>query len=273
MKELTLATTSSDLGSPDVHDVRARIWPNLLISFAVLIAAYVLAVNPDLFDRPLATMINSVGGHSRLFDNFVLIGYSLPTFSGVFLLSLIWFSWFDDTGAEHRSRILVGTLASFAVGGVSRLLQHVLPTHPRPYYDPTIHFQMPLGPGHVPLNTWNSFPSDHATVFSGLVVVIFIARSRFALAAIIVTAFVELSRIYFGAHYLSDLLGGAALASIAVWAVQAPFFVSLGRLVARWEQTRPSYFYMAAFFVSYQVATLGGDLRWVASMLRAAGGF
>jgi undecaprenyl-diphosphatase len=105
-----------------------------------------------------------------------------------------------------------------------------------------------------------------------LVVVIFIARSRFALAAIIVTAFVELSRIYYGAHYPSDLLGGAALASMAVWAVQAPFFVSLGRLGAKWEQTRPSYFYMAAFFVSYQVATLGGDLRWVASMLRAAVG-
>ena len=101
---------------------------------------------------------------------------------------------------------------------------------------------------------------------------IYIARSRFALAAIILTAVVELSRIYYGAHYPSDLLGGAALASMVVWAVQAPFFVSLGRLATRWEQARPSYFYMVAFFVSYQVATLAGDIRWVASVLRAASG-
>jgi hypothetical protein len=30
---------------------------------------------------------------------------------------------------------------------------------------------------------------------------------------------------------------------------------------------------MAAFFVSFEIATLAGDLRWVASMLRAASGF
>ncbi len=29
---------------------------------------------------------------------------------------------------------------------------------------------------------------------------------------------------------------------------------------------------MAAFFVSYQIATLAGDLRWVASVLKAASG-
>lgn len=270
MKESILTTTSSHIGSPEV---RTRILPNLSISLAAFVAAFVLAVYPDLFDRPLATVINSVAGRSNVFDNLVLSAYYGPSFSGVLLVSLIWFCWFDSTDAENRSRILVGTLASLAIGGVSRLLQHVLPTHPRPYYDPAFHFQLPSGFLNVPLNTWNSFPSDHAAVFSGLAIVIYIARARFAVAAIFLTAIVELPRIYYGAHYPSDLLGGAALASIVVWAVQAPFFVSLGQLGARWERTHPSYFYMVAFFVSYQIATLAGDLRWVASMLRAASGF
>jgi membrane-associated phospholipid phosphatase len=272
MKETTLESTSSAVGPPEVRGIRARILPNLLFSFAAFIAAFVLAVNPDWFDRPLTRMIDSVVGRSNVFDNLVFSAYFVPTFSGVILLSLIWFSWFDSTDAEHRARILVGTLASLAIGGASRLLQHVLPTHPRPYYDPALHFQLPPGFSQVPLNTWNSFPSDHVVVFSGLAIVLYIARSKFALAAIVLTAVVELSRIYYGAHYPSDLLGGAALASIAVWAVQAPFFVSLGQLGARWERTRPAYFYMAAFFVSYQVATLAGDIRWVASVLRAASG-
>lgn len=271
MGESTSATTSGRV-APEAGYSCTRILRNLLISFAAFIAAFVMASYPDLFDRPLAAMINGVAGRSSLFDNLVFSAFFAPTFSGVFLVSLIWFSWFDNTDAEHRSRILVGTLASIAIGGVSRLLQHVLLTHPRPYYDPAFHFHLPSGLPQAPLNTWNSFPSDHVAVFSGLVVVIYIARSRFAVAAIVLTAIVELSRIYYGAHYPSDLLGGAALASIVIWAVQAPLFVSLGQLGVKWERTKPSYFYMAAFFVSYQIATLAGDLRWVASVLRAASG-
>ena len=272
MKQTTLARTSSLVEAPRVPDTRSRILPNLLISVAVFIAAFILAVNPDVFDRPLSTMINSIAGRSNIFDNLVVAAYYFPTFSGAILVSLIWSCWFDNTDAEHRSRILVGALASLAVGGLSRLLQHILPTHPRPYYDPAIHFKLPSGVVNLPLNTWNSFPSDHVVVFSGLAIVAFIARSRFALAAIILTAVVELARIYYGAHYPSDLLGGAALASIAIWAAQAPLPVSLGRLAVGWEQRRPSLFYMAAFFISYQIATLAGDLRWVASMLRSAYG-
>ena len=271
MEESTPPTASRPV-APEVRDIRARILPNLLISFAAFIAAYVLAVYPDLFDRPLATLINSLAGRSSVFDNLVFSAFLAPTFSGVILVSLIWFSWFDNTDVEHRSRILVGTLASLAIGGISRLLQHALSTHPRPYYDPAFHYQLPSGLLNLPLNTWNSFPSDHVAVFAGLVVVIYIARSRFAVAAILLTATVELARIYDGAHYPSDLLGGAALASFVVWTVQRPLFVSLGQLGVNWERTKPSYFYMAAFFVSYQVATLAQDLRWLASVLRAASG-
>ena len=142
--ESTSAATSGRV-APEAGYSRTRILRNLLISFAAFIAAFVLASYPDLFDRPVAAMIGSVAGRSSLFDNLVFSAFFAPTFSGVFLVSLIWFSWFDNTDAEHRSRIFVGTLASIAIGGVSRLLQHVLLTHPRPYYDPAFHFQSPSG--------------------------------------------------------------------------------------------------------------------------------
>jgi undecaprenyl-diphosphatase len=162
---------------------------------------------------------------------------------------------------------MVGTLASFGAGVVSRLLQHVLSTHPRPLYDRALDFRLPPDARDLAqvLNTWNSFPSDHVAVFAGLVVVLYIVRSRFAHAAAF-TGIVELARVYMGAHYPSDLIGGAALASMVVWAVQAPAIISLGVPIAKRERTSPSLFYTIAFLLSYQIPTLFGDIRWTASL-------
>src|SRR6266702_3687129 len=72
---------------------------------------------------------------------------------------------------------------------------------------------------------------------------------------------------YAGAHYPSDLIGGAALGTIAIWAVQRPKIFSLCSPALQWEKRSPSIFYATAFFLSYQVATLFGDLRWTASLI------
>jgi membrane-associated phospholipid phosphatase len=242
-----------------------KIWRNVLISVFVFIVAFVVAVNPDSFDRPVTRFINGFVDSSTFFDKLVWAVFAFPTFSGVLLMALIWFCWFEADSSERRSRILIGTLASFGAGVVSRLLQHTLPTHPRPYYDKALEFRLPSD-FPEPLNTWDSFPSDHVAVFAGLVVVTYIARSRFAFAATVFTAVVELARTYMGAHYPSDLLGGAALASIVVWAVQAPIIVSLAVPVVKREQSSPSLFYTIAFFLSYQIPTLFGDIRWAASL-------
>jgi membrane-associated phospholipid phosphatase len=233
---------------------------NVLISSLVFLGAFAVALAPEIFDRPLTGLINSFANRSRLFDGLVSSLNDCCSFSGVVLMALIWSCWLDTNNIESRARILVGTLAAVAAGGFSRVLQHVLPTHPRPFHDPAFAFQAPSGiEQHY--NTWNSFPSDHVTVFMGLAFVIYIARSRFAIFAIVWTIFVETSRVYMGGHYPSDMVGGAALGAVAVWATQVPWLISLGsRLVIRLERS-PSLFCMGAFFLSYQIATLFGDIR------------
>jgi undecaprenyl-diphosphatase len=181
---------------------------------------------------------------------------------------LIWSCWFNTKDIESRVRILVGTLATLVAGGISRFLQYNLPTHPRPMHDPALGFQAPSGIEH-PYNTWNSFPSDHVAVFAGLVVVIYIAHPRFAVFAILWTVLVEATRTYMGGHYPSDLIGGAALSAIMVWAAQASWSVSLGGNVMRWEQSSPATFYMGAFFLSYQIATLFVDVRYTFGQISA----
>ena len=248
------------------RDVRLRIGYNVLISGIALVAAFALAINPDIFDRPLTGLINGFAGRSAFFDRLTFILFTSPTFSGAVLVALVWSCWFDTTDPESRAHILVGTLASLGAGVISRVLQYTLPTHPRPFYDSTLGFKLPANL-EQPLNTWNSFPSDHVTVFAGLVVVIYIARSRFAFAAIALTALTEFARVYMGAHYPSDLIGGAALASLVVWATETSWFTSLGSRIVGWQRRSPSLFYMSAFFISYQIATLAGDIRWAASIL------
>jgi undecaprenyl-diphosphatase len=139
-------------------------------------------------------------------------------------------------------------------------LQHKLPTHPRPYYDTALGFHLPFNP-EVPYNNWNSFPSDHVTVFAGLAVVLYIVRPKFVVYAIVGTTIVESFRTYIGAHYPSDLIGGAALAASVVWASQLSWPILAGKKILRLEQSSPGAFYLGAFFLSYQIATLFNDIR------------
>jgi hypothetical protein len=122
----------------------SRIHRNLLLSCAVLLAAFALAQAPEVFDRPVTRLINDFANRSWLFDYFVAASSKYYTFSGVALMAMIWFCWFDDSAPENRARILVGTLASLGAGIASRFLQHTLPTHPRPYYDLALGFHRPL---------------------------------------------------------------------------------------------------------------------------------
>jgi membrane-associated phospholipid phosphatase len=258
--------------SPSVglhHDgtgAELRIWRNVLISSIVFLGALAVALIPGVFDRPLTGLINSFATRSALFDRLIADFSGGFTFSGAVLIALIWSCWFDTKDRESRARILVGTLASFGAGVISRFSQHAFPTHSRPYYDPALDFQAPVGVEQY--NTWNSFPSDHVAVFAGLVFVIYVAHSRFVIFAIVWTMLMESCRTYTGAHYPSDLIGGAALAGMVVWAAQASWSISLGRRIMRLEQLSPSLFYMSAFFLTYQIATLVGDIRSTSAHIR-----
>jgi membrane-associated phospholipid phosphatase len=244
-----------------------RICRNVLLSSLIFFGALVLAVYPDIFDRPITGWMNSYVGRWPVFDRVAIATFVFPTFSGCLLMALIWSCWFDTVDRDLRARILAGTLASFGAGLVSRLLQYTVPTHLRPVYDKVLAFQQLAGFNGTH-NTWNSFPSDHATVFTGLALVIWFANSRFAVFAVVLTLTVELARTYVGGHFPSDLIGAAGLSAVVIWSAQAGWFVAIARWLAKFEQKAPSLFYMCAFFISYQIASLFLDVRNAASLVR-----
>ena len=249
-----------DLGAYRTSSVNRPTARNLVISGLVFVDALALALVPETFDRPTTRLINGVANRSWLFDYLAEASSKYFTFSGVVLMAMIWYCWFENRDTERRARILVGTLASIGAGCISRLLQHKLPIHPRPYYDAALNFQLPANLEEA-FNNWNSFPSDHVTVFAGLAVVLYVARPSFITHAILWTIVVEFFRNYIGAHYPSDLIAGAGLGAFAVWASQTSWPILAGKAMMRWEQSSPGPFYMIAFFSSYQIATLFNDIR------------
>jgi membrane-associated phospholipid phosphatase len=233
---------------------------NLAISGLVFLCAFALALVPEAFDRPATRLINSYANRSWLFDYFAESSSRYFTFSGVIMMAMVWYCWFQKPDTECRARVLAGTLASVGAGSISRILQHTLPTHPRPYFDAALGFQLPLNLEEV-FNNWNSFPSDHVTVFAGLAVVLYISRQSFVIYGILWIIVVESFRNYIGAHYPSDLVAGVALAALAVWASQMSWPISVAKKVMRLENSSPGLFYMSAIFLSYQIATLFNDIR------------
>jgi membrane-associated phospholipid phosphatase len=237
---------------------------NVLISFAFFLAALGLVCFPGLIDIPVVKLFNSYADRYRLLDTLLYAFDTYFTFSGVVLIALIWSCWFSDERLETRARLLVATLMSLGAGALSRFLQHHLPTHIRPYYDPSIGFHAPALL-EKPFNTWNCFPSDHAAVFSGLAIAIYLVRPRLGLLAGAWLMLIESARIYMGAHYPSDLIGGAAFAAMVVWASQSPRMLSIGRQMVSWERSSRPMFYTLAFFGLYQIGTLFLDIRRAAS--------
>jgi membrane-associated phospholipid phosphatase len=234
---------------------------NALISLAILLISFALVDFPSLFDYPLTRLINSFAGRSYLVDKILWHLDGNFTYSGVILVSIIWGSWFQSTDPNNRARLLVGTIVSLGAGICSRFIQYVIHTHSRPVYDAVVGFHPLSFDPHNRFHAWSSFPSDHATVFAGLVIVIYISRSRFRWLAVAWTMFIESLRIYVGGHYPTDVIAGAALAGVCVWSAQAPRAISVGYRALNFERSTPSLFYLYAFFISYQIATLFLELR------------
>jgi len=236
------------------NDKSAR---NAVISLVILLLSFLLVRFPAIFDFPITRAINDLATRSALFDRFAFLLDSYFTYSGVVLLTLIWFCWFADDRLDARARLIVGVIAAVVAGVCSRFLQYSLPTHPRPIYDAALGYkQLPFIPYVPRFNDWSSFPSDHATVFLGLTLAIFLSGFRYRAIAAAWIILVEMMRIVMGGHYPTDLVAGGALAGAFVWASQSPRIISAGQKCAGFEKSRPAFFYAVAFFLSYQTATL-----------------
>ena len=219
------------------------------------------------FDFTIVLFLNKFAGKSRLLDAWVEMISDLFVLNGVLFVALLWLIWFRDKREESRIRLFMGGVAAVLAGLLSRLLQLALPFHARPLYNPDLKLTWPIGVPEGTLKHWNSFPSDHASLFFALATLIWISDRRLGLFAFFWAAITSSARIYLGYHYPTDILGGAALGILMVILFQRlPLPPAVYRLLD-WERYASPSFYAVGFIASYLVGTLFNDVRAIASLI------
>ena len=222
---------------------------------------------PNDFDFTIVLFLNRFAGKSRLLDGSVELISETYVFHGVLFIALLWFIWFKDEGEESRIRLFMGGVAAVLAGLLSRLLQLALPFHTRPLYNSDLKLTWPIGVPEGALNHWNSFPSDHASLFFALATLIWISDRRLGLFAFFWAAITSFTRIYLGYHYPTDILGGAALGILTVILFRRlPVPTVLYRFLD-WERYASPSFYAVAFIASYLAGTLLNDVRAIAHLI------
>lgn len=147
---------------------------------------------------------------------FIATTFGYLVIAATFLFLLVHKEFFRTT---HPWKALVQkiweTLFSFFVGGVAWIAAHVLKD--------LIHTSRPFiaDTTLVPLfqETGYSFPSGHATFFFALAMSVYLYHKRAGTVLFVCAALISIARVLAGVHYPIDILGGAVLGILVVYAV------------------------------------------------------
>ena len=120
---------------------------------------------------------------------------------GLLLLGTAWIR-----GSKKWSRVFLAMLIAMALAGVAGTV--IKRTVPRPR--PSVHTDIRWGGPHFSTK-YHSFPSGHVGASTAFFGVLFIARRRVGLACLPIPILIGFSRMYIGAHYLSDVVCAAVV--------------------------------------------------------------
>src|SRR6267142_3900431 len=182
-------------------------------------------------DYLLFTAINGLAGRSAVVDA-LMVGSAkyLPLIFALALIAL-WLTW---KPRNQRGAFLAGGSALIALG-IGQLIGHAFP-RPRPYVAHSVNLL-------ITRSADTSFPSDHATLGFAVAVMVWQYNRRVGAWLLILAFILAFSRVFVGAHYPGDVVGGAILGSvtsvvIAILSELAPLRRVLDRgfeILARWR--------------------------------------
>ena len=213
----------------------------------------------NFFDSAIIHYVNHFAHRSWAFDFFIsTIGSNALLKTGVLvgLLSWAWFRASDDTDRDHAT-IIAGLVSTCGAVLAARVLAACLPFRDRPFRSPDLHFVLPYLMSGDEGISWKTFPSDHAVLFFGVAMCIFLVSRRAGIVAFChVLLVVALARVYAGYHYPSDIAAGAVIGVGAVALSQLSALKrSICSLPMHWLEHRPGEFYSAFVLLLFLIGT------------------
>jgi membrane-associated phospholipid phosphatase len=195
--ELKIASSKSD-GKLFVKRGTAFYW---LIGIAIAAAAIAASFYFD--DTARNFIMTHQNPAMRNFMRYVSLLGDWPAHAAVGLV-LLGFAW--RRGSDKWTRILLAMLLAMMLAGVvGTVMKRTLPRA-----RPSVHADTRWG-GPRFSSKYHSFPSGHVGASTAFFGVLLITRRRVGLVCLPIPVLIGFSRMYIGAHYLSDVVCAAVL--------------------------------------------------------------
>ena len=207
--ELKIASGKSD-GNSFVK--RATVFYYLI---GTAIAAVAIAVSFHFDDSVREFMMQHQNPAMRNFMRYVSLLGDWPLHAAVGLV-LLGFAW--RGGSKQWTRIFLAMLLAMLLAGVAGTVIKCGVPRARP----SVHAETRWG-GPRFSSKYESFPSGHVGASTAFFGVLLIARRRVGLACLPIPILIGVSRMYIGAHYLSDVVCAAVLGML--WAFVVAYFL------------------------------------------------
>lgn len=212
-------------------------------------------------DNFIINMLNTLAQNASILTKIMFIIVDNCLLKGGVIMAVLWHLWFKENSiSSHNREKIILTLYSIIIAIIlGRGLQNFLPYRARPILNSEFNFPYQL----YGLDTWSSFPSDHAIIFFGLATGIFRVSNKWGLFSYAYTlVIICLPRIYLGFHYPTDVLGGAFIGIFLIWLISVlKISIKLENKTKALSIKYPSIFYPCFFILSYQITTLFEDSR------------
>jgi membrane-associated phospholipid phosphatase len=219
-------------------------------------------------DDLVTEYVTKLAGHSAIIDKIIVQVLQTPTFRLLpLMLSLVWF-WNER---EKRPVIVNGLAAGFVTLFFTRFIQNIAPHRPRPLYSGNFDFAYPTALSA----DWSSFPSDTAALAFALATTVWIMSRKMGILAMFwSTVVVSFPRLYTGAHYLSDIVGGAIIGISCVLILSRWSYATAGidEFFQKASSNHLRWFHVVLVSVAFEITTYFEDIRKpAAEIFRAFG--
>lgn len=159
----------------------------------------------ESIDDAVTAFVNGLSGNAVL--DAVMI--AITTYGAIIIVVAVAIRWWwgADKLRERYLAILCGASAALGLALNQVVLLFVHRVRP---YDVGLTYRL------IPPSADPSFPSDHATLGFAIAFALLGAGARRGWVFLAAAIVLSVSRLYVGTHYLTDVLGGAMTAALAV---------------------------------------------------------